>query len=97
LFFFVLSLLLLTQSSTFDDNNLILHFYFLKKNIPIISIIEISYLTFGVFLFTVFYGTLDKKGTIVVGLFCTKKQSLKKMEVFFKLLKNKNEYCVINI
>jgi len=93
----LISLLMLTHYYSFNDDNLTWHCYFLKKDIPIYTIIEIQYYIFGLFFLTVRRETLNTKGTIFITLFCSKKKSLKKLTGFFEILARKNMSCIIKI
>jgi len=96
-FIILVSLFFLTQYYTFDENNLTLHIYCLKKNTAITSIVEIRYFIFGIVLLTVYREMLNERYTVPITLFCTRKQSIKKLAGFFDVLSRKNISCVINI
>jgi Fe-S-cluster containining protein len=89
------SLCMITLYYFSDNENFTLYCLFLKKAIPIHSILEIKYFAFGVFYFTIYRGMLNNKYEIPIILLCNKKKSKKKMEDFFEVLKRKNNLCVI--
>jgi len=91
------SLYMVTLYYFSDNESFAIHCCFFKKEIPIHSIVEIKYFSFGIFFFTIYRGMLNKKYEIPIMLLCNKKKSIKKMEYFFEILKRKNYSCVINI
>jgi len=90
------SLYMITLYYFSDNENFTIRCYLFKREIPIHSILEIKYLLFGIFHFTIYRGMLNEKYEISIMLFCNKKKSIKKMECFFEVLKRKNCFCVIN-
>jgi hypothetical protein len=74
-----------------------MHVYFFKKDIPINKILEVRYKSFGEYELTIYRSTLYERGKILITLFLPRKQSNKKLEYFFDILRKKNISCIIDI
>ena len=93
MFFFLLFLLLFlfTSHATFDNSNFVLHYFFFKKSIPLLSFTYFRYYMFGIYSLRFRRcGELEAKGTALVG-FCSRKA----MKPFLAVLREKNLACEI--
>jgi hypothetical protein len=89
------AIIMLAHYYTFDGDSLTWHCCFLKKDIPINSIVEVRYYFFGLLSLSVYRESLSTKGDIFIILFCSKKHCIKKMKYFFEVLAKKNMSCAI--
>jgi hypothetical protein len=97
IFLILMMLFLITFSYTFDDDFFIVKSCFHSSGIPIYRIVEIRYVFAGIVIFYVDAGILNKKGTVPLGFYSSRKRTKKILQKFIDFVGQRNSLCVINI